>query len=114
MTHRIALTLDTDGVHAEFACDEPSDARCHLTCAFGCEVCDDASHPREEVDYCNPIEFLDNMGLWYEQYIGEETEPRSGPIVFEWQRGEWYGWRYDDDATEQLNIEIGNGKGNDE
>lgn len=114
--HSIALTLDADGVHAEFDCLEPDDGWCHQTCAFGCDISDREcleNHPREQVDYCNPIEYLATGDIWYEQYIGEETEPRSGPVVFEWTSDNWYGWRYDD-ADQQLNIEIGNGKGNEE
>jgi len=102
--HSIELTLDADnGVRAEFVCHEQADGACHQTCSFGCEILDTEcmeNHPRESVPYCNPIEFLDNGGLWWEQYTGEETEPRSGPIVFEWQPSDWYGWRYADPITE--------------
>lgn len=97
--HGIELSLETDsGVSAKFVCEEPADGWCHQACAVGCEESDDeciAEHPREQTEYCNPIEWVDNGGMWWETYVGEETEPHSGSIVFEWQ-GDWYGWRYED------------------
>lgn len=96
--HRIELSLDSDsGISAQFVCEEPG-GLCHKTCTYGCEVWNAdclANHPHEVVKYCNCIEYVDNYGMWWEQYIGEETEPRSGSIVFEWQSEEWYGWRYE-------------------
>lgn len=102
--HSIELVLDPDGIRAEFICEVGAEGECHQTCAFGCEIWDAEcmeNHPRELIAYCNPIEFMTNgENDWYELYAGGETEPRSGPIIFEWQ-GDWYGWRYDD--AEQLN-----------
>lgn len=100
--HRIELSLESDsGVTAHFVCEEPDSELCHHTCDYGCEIWNDdciANHPHSTVKYCNCVEFVDNGGTWWEQYVGEETEPRSGSIVFEWL-GEWYGWRYEEVLT---------------
>lgn len=107
--HRIELSLETDsGVSAHFVCEEPADSWCHESCEYGCEIFNNdcmANHPRELTQYCNPIEFVDNGGMWWEQYIGEETEPRSGSIIFEWQ-SDWYGWRYDNAEAEAAADEL--------
>lgn len=107
--HTISLILDNDGVHAHFNCDEPPDGWCHQVCAEECPVwtqeCTE-NHPRTTVPYCNPIEFVDNTGFWYETYLGEDVSPHSGPVTFEWQgHEEWYGWRYADLAEVDVTVE---------
>ena len=99
--HTIELRLDADGVHAHFNCHDGKAGKCHETCAQECPVWDEdclANHERTVIDYCNPIEFIDNTGFWYESYIGTpDIEPHSGPVIFQWQPDEWYGWKYADD-----------------
>jgi len=109
MSHSIELSLNDEGIHAEFRCDAGEDDNCHQVCAFGCEIFDDycvTHHPREQVDYCNPVTFMIEGGDWYESYIGEETEPRSGPITFEWTSSDWYGWRYEDEVPEDADPQL--------
>jgi hypothetical protein len=102
--HSIELQLDSrDGVTAKFVCHEDDHGPCRWICGLECPVWDSEClehHPRQRVDYCNPLEFVDNDdAYWWEKYVGEETPARSGPIVFVWQSDEWYGWRYAEDGS---------------
>lgn len=103
--HFLKLTLDENGVHGEFLCDEDGDAWCHTSCTIGCEVITDrcrATHPQASLGECQPVLFLEDAGYWYEAYIGADTEPRSGPVDFQWS-DDFYVWTYLEEEEAQLN-----------
>lgn len=101
--HTIHALVDNDGLVIEFACHEDNHGPCRWTCGLDCETWGDEclnNHPRQRIEYCNPLEFITNDDSeWYEKYVGEpNVEFRSGPIDLIWIPSvDTYGWRYADE-----------------
>jgi hypothetical protein len=93
--HRLVVELAPGGIYGDIVCESDRDAYCRTTCrASECEegCVDPEVHPRERVDYCNIVEFIDDEG-WQDTYDGPRTLLRSGWIVTYWN-GYCYEWCY--------------------
>lgn len=106
MTHRIAWTIDlAEEPRATFTCDALPGAECRTWCAVGCdEWCPGPEqHEQKDTGRCYVIEYLQNSGTAGEQYAGEETPLRDGPIVTSWE-GDGYEWTYADPVVDRRDL----------